>query len=30
VNRYRLPFDDTYYMPQVTVWDFAELADTLL
>ena len=30
VNRYRLPYEDTPYQPDVTVNDFAELADELL
>lgn len=30
VNRYGLPFEDTPYQPDVTVKDFAELADALL
>ena len=30
VNRYRLPYDDTPYRPQVVVKDFTELADALL
>ena len=30
VNRYRLPFDDTPYLPHLTVGDFTELAAALL
>jgi len=30
VNRYRLPFEDTPYQPDLTVPDFAELADRLV
>jgi 2-haloacid dehalogenase len=30
VNRYRLPYEDTPYQPDVTVNDFTELADELL
>jgi 2-haloacid dehalogenase len=30
VNRYRLPYDDTPYLPDLTVRDFPELADALL
>ena len=30
VNRYNLPYEDTPYLPNVTVKDFTELADTLL
>ena len=30
VNRYRLPYEDTPYQPDVTVRDFAELAEALL
>ena len=30
VNRYGLPYEDTPYRPDVTVQDFAELADALL
>ena len=30
VNRYALPYEDTPYVPDVTVKDFAELADALV
>ena len=30
INRYSLPFEDTPYLPDVTVRDFSELADALL
>ena len=30
VNRYDLPFEDTPYLPDITVRDFSELADALL
>lgn len=30
VNRYALPYEDTPYVPDVTVKDFAELADAIL
>jgi 2-haloacid dehalogenase len=30
VNRYALPYEDSPYLPDVTVKDFTELADTLL
>ena len=30
VNRYSLPFEDTPYLPDLTVRDFSELADALL
>ena len=30
VNRYHLPYEDTSYVPDVTVADFTELADVLL
>jgi 2-haloacid dehalogenase len=30
VNRYNLPYEDTSYVPDVTVSDFTELADVLL
>ena len=30
VNRYRLPYEDTPYQPDVTVKDFAELAEALV
>ena len=30
VNRYNLPYEDTQFQPDVTVYDFTELADALL
>jgi len=30
INRYRLPYEDTVYHPDITVNDFTELADALL
>lgn len=30
VNRYRLPYEDTPYVPDVTTADFGELADAIL
>jgi FMN phosphatase YigB (HAD superfamily) len=30
VNRYRLPYEDTPYQPDVTVADFTALAEALL
>ena len=30
VNRYNLPFEETSYVPDVTVSNFTELADVLL
>ena len=30
VNRYGLPYEDTPYVPDVTVKDFAELADAIV
>ena len=30
VNRYKLPYEDTMFQPDVTVYDFTELADALL
>ena len=30
VNRYKLPYEDTPFQPDVTVYDFTELADALL
>jgi hypothetical protein len=30
VNRYNLPYEDTPYLPDITVKDFTGLADALL
>ena len=30
VNRYELPYEDSPYLPDVTVRDFTELADVLV
>ena len=30
VNRYELPYEDSPYLPDVTVGDFTELADVLV
>ena len=30
VNRYKLPYEDTPYQPDVTVRDFTELTEALL